>query len=202
MRCSQPPSSPFTSSTSRRSRRRCRSIRAPGPYDTIPVQWSDHVLEQDGTLRHHEYLHDGSGDPRREFATSLLRALGSDGTVVVYSNYEENRLADLAGWLPDLAGEISRVRPRLLDLLAVIRSHVYDRAFNGSFSLKSVLPALVPALGYEDLAIRDGGLASLAFLELAAPETSAERRAELRGQLLAYCGRDTEALVRLFQLLR
>jgi hypothetical protein len=172
------------------------------PYDTIPVQWSDHVLHQDGALHHSEYLHDGSGDPRREFAASLLRRLGDEGTVVVYSSFEENRLADLAGWLPDRAGDLSRVQPRLLDLLSVIRSHVYDRAFNGSFSLKSVLPALVPELGYEDLAIQDGGFATLAFLELTAPGTSPERRAELRGQLLAYCGRDTEALVRLFQLLR
>ncbi len=60
----------------------------------------------------------------------------------------------------------------------------------------------MPSLGYQDLAIRDGGLASLAFLESMAPETSPERRAGLRSQLLAYCRRDTEALVRLFQLLR
>jgi len=35
-----------------------------------------------------------------------------------------------------------------------------------------------------------------------AAQTHAERRAELRRQLLAYCERDTEALVRVFQLLR
>jgi hypothetical protein len=172
------------------------------PYDVLPVQWSDHVLDEDGTLRHHEYLSDGGGDPRREFATTLLRALGDRGTVVVYSGYEETRLADLAQWLPELASEIDRVRSRILDLLSVIRAHVYDSKFNGSFSLKSVLPALVPSLGYEDLAIRDGGIASLALLELAAAETSSERRAEVRRQLLAYCGRDTEALVRIFELLR
>jgi hypothetical protein len=133
---------------------------------------------------------------------SLLAMLGSSGTIVVYSNYEATRLGDLAAWLPDVADEIARVQPRILDLLAVIRRHVYDQAFNGSFSLKSVLPALVPSLGYDDLAIQDGGLASLALLEVMAPQTPIERRFELRRQLLAYCGRDTEALVGLFQLLR
>ena len=59
-----------------------------------------------------------------------------------------------------------------------------------------------PSLGYGDLAIQDGGLASLALHEVMAPETPAERRSELRRQLLAYCGRDTEALVRVFQVLR
>jgi Domain of unknown function(DUF2779) len=172
------------------------------PYETIPVQWSDHVLHEDGRIDHCEYLYDGQGDPRRPFAESLLEMLGSCGTIVVYSNYEAMRLGDLAAWLPGLADEIARVQPRILDLLAVIRRHVYDQAFNGSFSLKSVLPALVPSLGYGDLAIQDGGVASLALREVMDPATQAERRFELRGQLLAYCGRDTEALVGLFQLLR
>jgi hypothetical protein len=172
------------------------------PYDTIPVQWSDHLLHGDGRIDHCEYLYDGRGDPRRPFVETLLTMLGSCGTIVVYSNYEATRLGDLAAWLPDIADEIARVQPRILDLLAVIRRHVYDQAFNGSFSLKSVLPALVPSLGYDDLAIQDGGLASLALLEVMAPQTPIERRFELRQQLLAYCGRDTEALVGLFQLLR
>lgn len=172
------------------------------PYDTIPVQWSDHVLHEDGSLAHREFLHEGSGDPRPEFATTLLDSLGSAGTVVVYSNYEETRIADLASWLPDLGHELARVQPRILDLLSLIRAHVYDRRFNGSFSLKSVLPALIPSLGYCDLAIQDGGMAALAFRELMSPEICPERRTEICGQLLAYCGRDTEALVRLFQLLR
>ena len=172
------------------------------PYDTIPAQWSDHVLHEDGRIAHCEYLYDGHGDPRRPFVESLLAVLGNEGTIVVYSSYEATRLADLAAWLPDVADEIARVQPRILDLHAAIRLHVYDQAFNGSFSLKSVLPALVPSLGYGDLAIRDGGLASLALLEVTAPKTHAERRAKLRRQLLAYCERDTEALVRVFQLLR
>jgi hypothetical protein len=172
------------------------------PYDTIPVQWSDHVLHEDGRIAHCEYLYGGQGDPRRPFVESLLEMLGGSGTIVVYSNYEAMRLDDLAAWLPDMADEIARVQPRILDLHAVIRRHVYDQAFNGSFSLKSVLPALVPSLGYDDLTIQDGGVASLALLEVMAPETPTERRVELRQQLLAYCGRDTEALVTLFHLLR
>ena len=171
-------------------------------YDTIPVQWSDHVLHEDGRIEHCEYLYDGHGDPRRSFAESLLNLLGSCGTVAVYSNYEAMRLGDLATWLPDIADEIAGVQPRILDLHAVIRQHVYDQAFNGSFSLKRILPALVPSLSYDDLAIQDGGLASIALLEVMDRGTPAGRRLELRQQLFAYCGRDTEALVRLFQLLR
>ena len=171
-------------------------------YDSIPAQWSDHVLHRDGRIEHREYLYEGQGDPRRPFVVSLLETLGCSGTIVVYSNYEATRLDDLAASLPDVAEAIARAQPRILDLHALIRLHVYDQAFNGSFSLKSVLPALVPSLGYDDLGIQDGGVASLALLEVMDSRTPSERRAELREALLAYFGRDTEALVRVFQSLR
>ena len=84
----------------------------------------------------------------------------------------------------------------------MIRNHVYDPQFRGSFGIKAVLPALVPGLGYDDLEIRDGGLASMAYAAIAAPETPVDRIAELRRALLAYCKRDTEAMLELFRLLR
>jgi hypothetical protein len=60
-------------------------------------------------------------------------------------------------------------------------------AFHGPFSIKAVLPALVPHLGYDDLEIGDGLLASLAYEELRDPSTSPDRAAALRTNLLAYC---------------
>ena len=127
---------------------------------------------------------------------------GGGGSIVVYSGYEGARLSDLAESFPTLAPRIEGLRARLFDLLPVMRRHVYDPAFGGSFSIKSVVPALVPELAYDGLAIREGQMASLAYLALLAPETTAEQRAVLRSDLLAYCGRGTEALLGLFQLLR
>jgi hypothetical protein len=40
------------------------------PYDPVPFQWSDHVLHEGGEVEHHEFLHDGDGAPRHEFAAS------------------------------------------------------------------------------------------------------------------------------------
>ncbi len=65
-------------------------------YDSIPVQWSDHILHEDGTLHHYEHLHEGNGDPRREFAASLLRTLGRRGHRGRLLGLREKRLADLA----------------------------------------------------------------------------------------------------------
>jgi hypothetical protein len=97
---------------------------------------------------------------------------------------------------------VARVRTRIVDLLPLIRDHVYDPEFHGSFSLKSVLPALVPELGYDDLETKDGGLASLAYAEMRALDTSAERKAALRSALFEYCKRDTQAILDLFRLLQ
>jgi hypothetical protein len=97
---------------------------------------------------------------------------------------------------------IPLIRKRIVDLLPLIRDHVYDPDFHGSFSLKSVLPALVPELGYDHLEIKDGGLASLACAEMQAPETTPERRAQICAALLSYCRTDTQAMVELFRMLR
>ena len=48
-----------------------------------------------------------------------------------------------------LTGRIKKIQRRLWDLLPVVRNHVYHPAFAGSFSLKDVLPALVPEITVE-----------------------------------------------------
>jgi hypothetical protein len=85
-----------------------------------------------------------------------------------------------------------------------VREHVYHPDFGGSFSLKRVLPALEPGLGYDDLAIGDGALASVALERLlwGGEAVSPEERARLRQDLLAYCARDTLGLARLLGRLR
>ena len=138
------------------------------PFEVRPVQWSDHVLHADGSVTHAEFLAAGDKDPVREFAESLVEQLAGAATLVIYSGYEAVRLHELARALPELRRSLDRVlaTPRV-DLLHVIRSTYYDPEFRGSSSLKSVLPVLVPELGYDHLAVHDGTQASLAFLEMA-----------------------------------
>jgi len=171
------------------------------PYQTIPFQWSLHVRDGNGVLRHQSFLADGDCDPREGFAASLLDALGSTGTIVAYSGYEQTIIRQLAGDLPRLAERLLSLNERFLDLLELLRAHYYHPAFHGSYSIKAVLPVLVPGAGYHDLEIRQGGQASLAFAQIIAPETEEKEKERLRGALLAYCQRDTEAMVRVFDAL-
>jgi predicted RecB family nuclease len=173
------------------------------PYHILPFQWSDHVLTEDGEIRHQEFLYDGFDDPREPFARSLVDALGSSGSIVVYSSFEATRIRELAVALPHLSGELlNLLEGRIVDLLELVRKHCYHPDFHGSFSLKAVLPALVPELDYSDLEISDGTQASMAYAEIIQAETPDERRRQLRENLLTYCKRDTEAEVRLFEMLK
>ncbi len=173
------------------------------PYQIIPFQWSDHVLERNGRLRHEEFLHEEPSDPREPFARSLLKALGTEGSIVVYSGYEAARIRELAATLPTLSTELyGLLDNRIVGLLQLVRKHCYHPEFHGSFSIKSVLPALVPDLDYDDLEISDGSIASVAYVEMIRQEPPTHRRNQLRRALLAYCCRDTEAEVRLFETLR
>jgi hypothetical protein len=167
------------------------------PYQTIPFQWSDHILYAGGTLRHREYLSFADKDPREEFARTLLEALGEKGTIFIYTTYEEGIIKGLAEDLPSNRGRLLALLDRFKDLHAAIRRYYYHPEFHRSFSLKAVLPALLPEMGYETLAIQEGSMASLAYLRMLDPLTPAEEREKIRGDLLAYCGHDTLAMVRI-----
>ena len=159
-------------------------------------------MDSDGSLRHEDFIYDGFDDPREPFAESLLQTLGNSGSILTYSNFEARRISELADDLPHLSTELmSLLDGRIVDLLVLIRDYCYHPEFHGSFSLKSVLPALVPDFGYDDLDIYEGGLASAAYAEIVSPHTTPDRRDFLKESLLAYCERDTEAMVRLFQVL-
>ena len=172
------------------------------PYQVIPFQWSHHVRDRAGDLSHHSFLADGDGDPREGFAASLLDAIGPEGTIIAYSSYEQTIIKQLAGDLPQYAERLLDLNTRFLDLLEVLRAYYYHPDFHGSYSIKAVLPALVPDAGYQDLGIQDGSQASLTFAQMIAPETGEDERKGLREALLAYCQRDTEAMVLIFDVLR
>jgi hypothetical protein len=74
--------------------------------------------------------------------------------------------------------------------------------FEGRFSIKYVLPALVPSMSYTDLAISDGNAAIGAYLKLMDTKVSEAAKKEIRKDLLIYCGQDTLAMVKLVEVLR
>ncbi|HTV53428.1 MAG TPA: DUF2779 domain-containing protein [Terriglobia bacterium] len=180
--------------------------RFPGmhPYDHLPFQWSVHIQKQPGTMPEHlEFLAMDSRDPRKDFIYSLCEALGEHGAIIVYNQqFESERLWDLAGWLPEYTQRIRDIQGRLWDLLPVVRNHVYHPAFGGSFSLKAVLPALVPEMTYEGMKVPNGQVAGLAWEAMIRGKLAEAERQATQKALLDYCGQDTLALVRLLEALQ
>lgn len=173
------------------------------PFQQTPFQWSDHVLEFDGAVKHRQYLHTSRTDPTRPLTEALVEALDGDGSIVVYSGFEARVIRSLAESLPSFANRLlPLVDERMIDLLHLIHAHYYHPEFHGSFSIKDVLPVLVQGLGYCDLSIREGSQAALAYSQMTDPATPAAERKTLREALSLYCGRDTEAMLRLFQTLK
>ena len=87
-------------------------------------------------------------------------------------------------------------------MLPIVRGHVYHPAFAGSYSLKAVLPALVPELTYEGMTVANGQDAGLAWESLIRGGLDQVERNRIKTALLDYCGQDTLALVRLLERLR
>ena len=171
------------------------------PFQTVPFQWSLHVREADGGLRHHAFLGEGFEDSREELIVSLLQAIPDRGTIVAYSNYERTVLRGLALAFPQYEEQLLEQSDRIVDLHRIVRGQYYHPEMHGSFSIKSVLPVLVPDLDYGDLEISEGRGAAAAFSRSIADATPRDERFRIRESLLAYCKRDTEAMVGVYEAL-
>ena len=173
------------------------------PYQHVPFQWSCHIARKDGSMSHREFLDISGSDPSRAFAEKLLAAVGKRGPILVYNKGFEGKIVkQLAAWFKDLAKPLNAIAERFVDLLPITRENYYHPAMKGSWSIKAVLPTIAAELDYAGLGeVQDGVGAQLAFVEAISPSTPNTRKKQRQRDLLAYCKRDTEAMVRLTQFL-
>ena len=169
-----------------------------GPYTTVLTQYSVHHREAPGAPpRHTAHLVELDRDGRRELIERLLADLGDRGSVMMYSSYEQQRLGDAMALFPDLRADIERVITRLFDLEPLFKKAYRHPGFLGRSSIKYVLPALIPELRYDGLAVGNGGDASGLIALMKRGQVPAMEHERHRRDLLAYCERDTLAMVRL-----
>jgi len=179
------------------------------PYQQITFQYSLHIKRSaDAPYEHREFLapNDGS-DPRRHLAEQLCKDTPMNVCTLAYNKgFECGRIKELASLYPDLAVHLLNIRDHIQDLLTPFQSgYYYVPAMHGSFSIKSVLPALFPdepSLNYHNLDERcqNGGNAMTLFpaIQFMEPEEAkASRKA-----LLRYCELDTWAMVKVWEKLK
>ena len=170
----------------------------------MPFQYSLHRIDAEGEeARHFEYLARPGVDPRVEIAEKLPGEIPFGACVIAYNMaFEKRVLRELGESIPKLRKRLNAVIEGMIDLMEPFkRRDIYHWRMNGSYSLKSVLPVLVPEMTYEGLEISDGAMASEAYFTM---ETIADpsELSRLRAALLEYCKQDTLGLVRLLEKMR
>ena len=171
------------------------------PYQQFPFQYSCHVLQSDGALTHHEYLHTDKSDPRKPLLESLLNHISPRGSVVVYKESTEGGiLKDLASAFPEHAARLQSIIDRLWDQLVIFQNHYKHPDFGRSNSLKNVLPVLVPSLRHADLEVQEGTEAQ-AVWDMMIRTTNETEKSKLIKHLKAYCELDTRATVEIHKVL-
>lgn len=119
----------------------------------------------------------------------------------MYSSFEQTRIKVLRDAFPDLAYSLEGILNRLVDLLRIVTGYVYHPDFKGSYSIKKVLPVLVPDLSYKELPVADGSTAIMRFARMARGQIAPADIEQTRRDLLQYCKMDTYAMVRLHEKL-
>ena len=175
------------------------------PFQQIPFQYSIHI-EDGSSIIHKEYLAPIERDPRRNLAERLISDIPKEGTILAYNcSFEKGVIKNLGENFPDLQEELQNLSDRIEDLMTPFQKRwYYHPEMNGSYSIKKVLPALVPEMeqAYADLpGVHNGGEASSIWGQLPNVEDEQERNV-IRQGLLEYCRLDTLAMVKILDVLR
>jgi hypothetical protein len=176
-----------------------------GPYKNIPFQYSLHILQKTGELEHKEFLADEAEDPRLRLTQRLLEDLTEEGTIFAFhQSFEIGVIKSLAQHLDQYAAQLMSLIGRFKDLeIPFNKLMYYHPDFHGSFSIKSVLPALFPndpELDYKNMDIQSGDVAMNIFPRLNEVADPDEKES-IRKSLLAYCRLDTLAMVKIWEKL-
>lgn len=136
------------------------------PYEQVAFQFSHHIIERDGSIRHAgQYLNTAKHHfPNFDFVRELKRQLESDeGTIFRYAAHENSILRaihkqleassepdkkELMSFIDSIThykvGNAEVAGPRdMVDLLVMVRRYYYHPSMKGSNSIKVVLPAIL-----------------------------------------------------------
>lgn len=176
------------------------------PYQQVPSQYSLHVLDSpDAELRQVEYLHRDNTDPSLPIAQHLVEDIGTGGSIITWNmSFEKSCNITLGLLNPEYADAMAAINERIVDLMIPFKpknSWYSDPRFEGSASIKKVLPAVVPALSYKDLDIQNGGSAQSLWMQAVLDE-SRDDKEKILDDLIKYCGLDTLAMVEIYNVLR
>lgn len=136
------------------------------PYEQIAFQYSHHTLQQDGTVKHEgEWLNDKVGQfPNFEFVRRLRHELKDSGSIFRYASHENSVLnavyrqlkaseekdrEELCEWIKTITKSTDKSLEKwegernMIDLKDIVAFYYYHPLMEGSYSIKTVLPAIL-----------------------------------------------------------
>ena len=168
------------------------------PYQQIPFQYSLHIVESSANNEpnHFEFIHTSTDDPSPPFAESLQNNIGKIGTIIVWNKkFECGRNDELAKRIPSAQKFLADLNTRVYDLMDIFSKQYYvHHDFQGSTSIKYVLPVLAPELSYKKLNIQEGGTATQRWNEMMTGDLTNVEKETIAANLLEYCKLDTYAM--------
>jgi hypothetical protein len=170
------------------------------PYDVLPFEYSLHVMQEDGTVRHKVFL--SKHDDRRAMAVSLISDIPAEGSVVAYNadGAEKLRIAEFAELFPEYREKLLHINARMEDLqLPFVCGIVYNTGMAGQWSLKKIM-SIMHDKSYDDLDIHQGMDAVFAWRHLDHDEHP-ENEKKIIADLKKYCGMDSYAMTVVYQWL-
>jgi hypothetical protein len=131
----------------------------------------------------------------------VYKDIGDSGSVIVWNkSFEMDRNNEMAKYAPKYADFLSNINSRVIDLIDPFKDNmVTDPAFKGSNSIKDVLPVMVPGYSYIDLGIKDGSTAASDWKAVTLQD--GPNKEKVYRDLIKYCERDTEAMVKIHEVI-
>jgi len=172
------------------------------PHAPIPFQYSLHIKRSlnDNKLEHVEYLAEEATLPI-SLIEHMQKNIGDVGSVVSWhASYENTQNRNMAVMYPAKSDFLQGLIDRTVDLEDLFKEGYVDIKFQGSTSIKKVLPVLAPDLDYAGMEVANGTDAMEAWQRLVSLPKGSQKN-ELRKSMLEYCKLDTLAMVRIFEIM-
>ncbi|RYU90953.1 DUF2779 domain-containing protein [Mucilaginibacter terrigena] len=134
-------------------------------YENVIFQYSCHIIHHKGAEPvHAEWLNTNDSFPNHEFARSLMKVLGTRGTIFIWSKYEITQFknilrtlvetdedTDLRLWLETLLNDFEANDGRFIDLNMEATKYYYHPFMGGRTSIKVTLPAVLKSTKSEKI---------------------------------------------------
>ena len=172
------------------------------PVQVLPFQYSLHVMQQDGSIEHYQFI--GEGDCRQDFIESLVAHLPETGPIFAYNakGAEIIRLNEFQRAFPQYQETLQKIIDRFADLAApFINGLFYDIRMRGYYSLKVIQGIIDKDFSYKDLEIENGLEAVRIYRQLLTCDDPAQKETYYQ-ELYKYCGLDSYAMIEVYNWLQ